>query len=88
MNLAPSVTRRSVAASTDLEGRSAAVVLRSGADRRQLPREKSVGSYELRLGGDVDRPLHVLLDGRLVGVPAAQSGDHGPVPMYVATPSG
>jgi hypothetical protein len=35
------------------------------------------GRYELWLGGDVDRPLHVLVDGRLVGAPSAQSGDDG-----------
>jgi hypothetical protein len=34
----------------------------------------SPGSYTLWLGGDVDRPLHVYVDGRLIGSPAAQTG--------------
>lgn len=35
------------------------------------------GRYQLWLGGSVDRPLHVTIDGREVGAPSAQSGDDG-----------
>jgi hypothetical protein len=34
----------------------------------------SAGRYALWLGGDVDRPLRVSVDGRLIGSPAAQTG--------------
>jgi hypothetical protein len=37
------------------------------------------GSYELWLGGNVDRPMHVFIDGRPVGAPSAQPGEDGNV---------
>jgi hypothetical protein len=45
---------------------------------------KATTDYEMWLGGDVDRPLHVIVDGRGIGAPAAQSGDDGTM-VYVAT---
>jgi hypothetical protein len=83
MNLATVYRSSLVATSTDLEGRPQLSFSGPGRIEGSF-RVKSVGSYELWLGGDVDRPLHVLLDGRLVGLPAAQSGDDGTV-IYVAT---
>jgi hypothetical protein len=71
-----------VATSTDLEGRPQLSFVGPGRIEGSF-RVKSAGSYELWLGGDVDRPLHVFLDGRLVGEPVAQSGDDGTV-IYVA----
>lgn len=43
---------------------------------------KEAGNYEVWLGGSVDRPLKVLIDGRLVGAPSEQSGDDGSM-IYV-----
>jgi hypothetical protein len=38
---------------------------------------ETAGRYELWLGAYVDRPLHVLVDGRQVAAPSGQSGDDG-----------
>jgi hypothetical protein len=47
----------------------------SGPARVQTAfRVSTPGRYQLWLGGDVDRPLHVLLDKRQVGAPSAQFG--------------
>jgi hypothetical protein len=40
-------------------------------------RVTSTGTYRLWLGGVVDRPLRVLIDGRLVGTPSYVSGGNG-----------
>jgi hypothetical protein len=78
MNLATVYHSSLVESSTDLEGRPQLSFSGPGRIEGSF-RVKSAGSYELWLGGDVDRPLHVLLDGRLVGVPVGQSGDDGTV---------
>lgn len=39
-----------------------------------VPRSRT---YRLWIGGDVDRPLHVLIDGRQVAAPSTQSGGDG-----------
>jgi hypothetical protein len=73
----------SVAEVTDLEGRrelgfNGPGQIETGA---QVTRP---GEYELWLGGNIDsRDVHVLVDGRLVGEPSAQSGDDGNM-IYVA----
>ncbi len=35
------------------------------------------GRYTLWLGGSIDRPIHVYVDGRLIGSPEQQSGGDG-----------
>lgn len=65
-----------VGASVDLEGRPQLVFIGPGRIQGGL-RVTRPGRYALWLGGDVDRPLHVYLDGRLVGSPTRQSGDDG-----------
>ncbi len=42
-------------------------------------RVKAPGAYQLWLGGDVDRPMRVYVDGRFLGAPSQQSGDDGTV---------
>jgi hypothetical protein len=76
INLATVYHSSLVETSTDLEGRPQLLFAGPGRIEGSFT-VKSAGSYELWLGGDVDRPLHVLLDGRLVGTPTAQSGDDG-----------
>jgi len=57
----------------DLEGMPAMSF--NGPARVQAAFRVSVpGRYELWLGGDVDRPLHVLLDRRQIGAPSEQFG--------------
>jgi hypothetical protein len=65
-----------VGTSTDLEGRPQLSFSGPGRIEGSFT-VKTPGTYELWLGGDVDRPLRVVLDGRLVGTPTAQSGDDG-----------
>jgi hypothetical protein len=65
-----------VGASVDLEGRPQLVFIGPGRIQGGL-RVTRPGRYALWLGGDVDRPLHVYLDGRLIGSPTHQSGDDG-----------
>jgi hypothetical protein len=75
-NLATAGHSATVGPSADLEGRPQLTF--GGPGRVQIGVViRAPGSYELWLGGDVDRPLHVLVDGRAVGAPAAQSGDDG-----------
>jgi hypothetical protein len=84
-NLATASHSAQVQVSTDLEGRPQLSF--SGPGRiEDSVLVKSSGRYELWLAGDVDRPLHVLLDGRLVGAPSQQSGDDGTM-IYVGTVS-
>ncbi len=61
----------------DLEG--GAALGYNGPGRIQTDLQvATAGEYELWLGGSLDsRSLHVVLDGRLVGAPATQSGDDG-----------
>nr|MBA3809935.1 hypothetical protein [Solirubrobacterales bacterium] len=65
-----------VGTSTDLEGRSQLVFVGPGRSEGSF-RVRTAGRYDVWLGGDVDRPLKLLVDGRLLGSPAAQSGDDG-----------
>ncbi len=65
-----------VGAATDLEGRPE--LFFGGPARVESGfRVSTPGSYEVWLGGSVDRPLRVELDGRLVGAPSQQSGGDG-----------
>jgi hypothetical protein len=72
-----------VEAAGDLEGRPQLAFGGPGVVEGSFS-VKSAGSYELWLGGDVDRPMHVFVDGRLVGLPSQQSGDDGNV-IHVST---
>ncbi len=78
VNLAQASHSAQVAVSTDLEGRPQ---LGFGGPARVEAsfRISTPGSYEVWLGGDVDRPLHVFVDGREIGAPSEQSGDDGNV---------
>jgi len=76
VDLASASRSANVVQVTDLEGRPQLNIF--GPARVEASfRVPSAGRYELWLGGDVDRPLKVLIDGRLVGAPAQQSGDDG-----------
>jgi hypothetical protein len=67
-----------IAVSSDLEGRPQFSF--NGPARLETGfRVRAAGRYEVWLGGDVDRPLEVQLDGRRIGAPSAQSGDDGTV---------
>lgn len=78
VNLAVAAHSPTVVVSSDLEGRPQ---LGFGGPARVETsfRVDNAGSYEVWLGGDVDRPLHVFVDGQQVGAPSEQSGDDGNV---------
>jgi hypothetical protein len=76
VNLANASHSPFVGVSADLEGRTQLVFLGPGLVDAEV-RVKAAGRYEIWLAGDVDRPLHVFLDGRLIASPAGQSGDDG-----------
>jgi len=76
VNLADAYRSANVLLSADLEGRPQLDVFGPARIETHF-RVPRAGRYELWLGGDVDRPLKVLIDGRLVGAPAQQSGDDG-----------
>jgi hypothetical protein len=76
VNLADVYHSSLIGVSTDLEGRPQLGFSGPGRVETSL-QVRSAGSYELWLGGDVDRPLHVSIDGHLVGAPARESGDDG-----------
>jgi hypothetical protein len=76
LNLASAYHTALVGAATDLEGRPE-LVFGGPARVEEGFKVTAPGRYELWLGADVDRPLRVLVDGRLVSAPAAQSGDDG-----------
>jgi hypothetical protein len=65
-----------VVPSVDLEGRPQLGFAGPGRIEGGLYARKA-GSYELWLGGDIDRAVDVYVDGRLVGSPAQQTGDDG-----------
>lgn len=75
-NLAKGYRSPNVVLTTDLEGRPQYSFYGPGAARGVLQVQKS-GSYELWLGGDVDRALHVRIDGHAVGAVSQESGDDG-----------
>ena len=58
---------------TDLEGRPLFNLVGPARVEDQF-RIKHAGRYELWLGGDLDRPLRVSIDGKLLGAPSRQSG--------------
>jgi len=74
VNLATTVRSPLAGLGTDLEGRP---TLQIGGPARVETRFQVAAAdrYEMWLGGDVDRPLEVEIDGRLIGAPSAQSGD-------------
>ena len=86
-NLEVDLAKASVSANAgltiDAEGR-AAIGIGGPARVNAMVRASAAGTYALWLGGDVDRPLRVYIDGHLVGAPARQSGDDGTA-IYVAT---
>lgn len=57
----------------DMEGRPQFAFIGPGRVEGVV-RVPSPGFYEVWLGGDVDRPVHVYIDGRQVGAPSKQSG--------------
>lgn len=76
LDLAAAARSPNVLAVTDLEGRPDLAF--GGPGRADMSfRVARGGRYRLWLGGDVDRPMHVILDGRQVGAPSRQSGDDG-----------
>jgi len=85
MNLATASHSAQVETSADLEGRPQLSFSGPGRIEGSIT-VKSPGRYELWLAGDVDRPLHVLIDGRLAGAPSQQSGDDATM-IYVGTVS-
>jgi hypothetical protein len=66
----------SVVTSVDLEGRPQ-LGFSSPARVETGVVVKRPGRYDLWLGGDLDRPMAVSVDGRLVSSPSRQSGDDG-----------
>jgi hypothetical protein len=83
IDLATAAHSPSWGTATDLEARPELVAIGPGRIEASF-RVQSAGRYELWLGGDVDRPITGLVDGRRVGSVAAQSGDDGTV-IDVAT---
>jgi hypothetical protein len=77
-NLSQAAHTPAIAVSSDLEGRPQLSFYGPGRLETSI-RVHAAGSYELWLGGDVDRPMHVLVDGHQVGAPSAESGDDGNV---------
>jgi hypothetical protein len=76
VDLATMYRSPSVVPSVDLEGRTQLGF--SGAGRIEgAVRIRNPGRYVLWLGGDVDRPVHISVDGRLIGSPTQQTGDDG-----------
>ena len=68
LNMAEAAHTANAALISDLEGQPQIAL--GGPARVEMGfRVRAAGRYRLWLGGDVDRPLHVLLDGRLVGAP-------------------
>lgn len=76
VNLASASHSPSIAVTADLEGRPMLSFPGPGRIETRF-RVPSTGSYELWLAGNVDRPMHVFIDGRLVGAPSRQTGDDG-----------
>jgi hypothetical protein len=69
---------------TDMEGRPELEYTGPGRIQTGVT-VPAYGDYELWLEGSVDsRPLHVVLDGRVVGEPSTQSGGDGNA-IYVST---
>jgi hypothetical protein len=85
MNLAKASRSAQVETSADLEGRPQLSFSGPGVIEGSVT-VKFPGRYKLWLAGDVDRPLNVLIDGRLVGAPAQQSGDDATM-VYAGTVS-
>jgi hypothetical protein len=82
-DLATAAHTPAVALSSDAEGRPQLAF--GGPARVETPfYMQAPGNYAVWLGGDVDRPLKVEIDGHTVGAPAAQSGGDGTA-IYVAT---
>jgi hypothetical protein len=81
-NLAAAYHSSNIGAGVDLEGRLQYMFGGPGRVVGKL-RLKSPGRYELWLSGSVDRPMHVLIDGRAVGAVSQESGDDGNV-IHVA----
>jgi hypothetical protein len=76
-NLAIAARSPSVVQISDLEGRPELGYNGPGRIETGFNVRKA-GRYELWLGGNIDsRSIHVIVDGRLVGEPAMQSGDDG-----------
>ncbi len=81
LNMAEAVRSPNTAILSDLEGQPQ---LAMGPPARvELSfRVPKAGRYRLWFGGDIDRPLHVSIDGRQVGVPREQfGGDENKYPV-------
>ncbi len=74
LNMGEAAHSPNAALSFDLEGQ-AELVLGGPARVETGFRVRTAGRYRLWLGGNVDRPLHVFLDGRLVGSPSEVFGE-------------
>jgi hypothetical protein len=85
LNMAEAVRSPNTTLLSDLEGQPELAV--------ELParielsfRVIKAGRYRLWLGGNMDRPLHVSIDGRLVGVPREQfGGDENKYPVAIVS---
>lgn len=76
VNLAKSVDSPDVGLGSDGEGH--AELGFAGPGKAVAPAQVAhAGRYQLWMGGDVDRPLSVRVDGRLVGAPSQQRGGDG-----------
>jgi len=64
--------------SVDLEGRKQ-LNFGGPGDVEGTLRLQRAGSYVVWLGGNLDRPLHVSIDGRQIGAPSQQTGGDGNV---------
>jgi hypothetical protein len=76
VNLAVASHSPSILVSSDLESRPALIFGGPARVEVSVP-VSTAGTYEVWLGGDLDRPMHVYIDRRQVGAPSAQSGDDG-----------
>jgi hypothetical protein len=74
LNMAEAVHSPNAILLSDLEGQPQLMLV--GPARVEIGfRVRAAGRYRVWLGGEVDRPLHVILDGRLVGAPSEVFGD-------------
>jgi hypothetical protein len=83
MNLGLASHSANVEPSVDLEGRPELNFSGPGRVEGGV-RITTPGRYVLWLGGTLDRPMSVYVDGRLAGAPSQQSGDDGTT-IYVTT---
>jgi hypothetical protein len=85
LNMAEAARSPNTAILSDLEGQPQLAMGPPARVELSFRVPKS-GRYRLWFGGDMDRPLHVSMDGRLIGTPREQfGGDENKYPVAVVT---